>query len=56
MNTFRNLVRRLLSDAGNAKSLRFKSNLEKDLAGAVYLSEAPSPPRFLSWDGQVPTY
>ncbi len=31
-----------------AKSLRLKSNLEKDFAAAVYLSEAPSPPKLLS--------
>ncbi len=28
----------------------FKNNdLERDFAAAIYLSEAPSPPRFLSW-------
>jgi hypothetical protein len=29
-----------------------KSNLEKDFAETVYLSEAPSSPRFSSWGGQ----
>jgi hypothetical protein len=38
---------------GNAKSLRFESNLDKDFAGAVYLSGALSPPGFFPWDGQV---
>ncbi len=28
---------------GNAESLRLKSNLQKDFAAAVYLSEAPTP-------------
>jgi hypothetical protein len=34
---------------GNAKSPRLKSNLEKDLAAAVYLSQAPSPPNIFLW-------
>ncbi len=38
---------------GNPKSLRPKSDLEKDFAVAVYLSEAPSPPKLLSRGGQA---
>jgi hypothetical protein len=34
--------RRLKGD--NTESLRLKSDLEKDLAAAVYLSEPPPPP------------
>jgi hypothetical protein len=32
---------------GNAKSLRLKSNLQKEFTAAVHLSEAPSSARFL---------
>jgi hypothetical protein len=41
---------RLIED--NAKYLRLKSDLERDFVAAVYLFEAPSTPRFLSWGGQ----
>ncbi len=43
--------RRIRHIEGSAESLSLKSNLEKDFAAAVYLFEAPSPPRFLSWAG-----
>ncbi len=45
--------RRIRLLEGNAKSLRLNSNLEKDFAAAVYLSNAPSPPRFLSGGGEA---
>jgi hypothetical protein len=46
--------RRLIE--GNAKSLRLHSDLEKDFAAGVYLFEAHSPPRFLSWGVKVLQY
>ncbi len=30
-----------------------KCDLERDFAAGVYLSEAPTPPRFLSWGGRA---
>jgi hypothetical protein len=45
--------RRIRLIEGNAKSLRRYSNLEKDFAAAVYLLDAPSPPRFLSGGGEA---
>jgi hypothetical protein len=41
--------RRIRLVEGNAKSLRLKSNLEKDFAAALYFSEPPFPPKFLTW-------
>jgi hypothetical protein len=35
----------------NAKSLRLKSNLQKEFTAAVHLAEAPSSARFLYWPG-----
>jgi hypothetical protein len=40
---------------GNAKSLRLKSNLQKDIVASVYLFEAPSSPRFSSRGGHWAT-
>jgi hypothetical protein len=45
--------RRIRLIEGNAKSLREKSNMEKDFSAVVYLSEALSPPRFLSLGGRA---
>ncbi len=38
-----------LIENNDANSVRLKNDLERDFAAAVYLFEAPSPPRFLSW-------
>ncbi len=42
-------IRLIIED--NVKSLRLKSNMEKDLVTAIYFSEAPRPPILLSWRG-----
>ncbi len=43
--------RRIRPIEDNTKSLRLQSDLERDFVAAVYLFEAPSPPRVLPWRG-----
>jgi hypothetical protein len=46
--------RRLIE--GDAKSLRLHSDMEKDFDAGVYLFEAHSPPRDLSWGVKILQY
>jgi hypothetical protein len=43
--------RRIRLIESNAKCRHLKSDLKRNFAAGFYLSEAPSPPRFLSWGG-----